>query len=46
MDAFVVEDPIPPDIDFTKSYVRFVNASSNSNPVTFTPRIRALAIRW
>jgi hypothetical protein len=34
MDAFVVEDPIPPDIDFTKSSVRFVNASANSNPVT------------
>lgn len=34
MDAFIVEDPFPADIDFTKSYVRFVNASSNSNPVT------------
>jgi len=34
MDAFIVEDPIPADIDFTKSYVRFVNASSNSTPIT------------
>lgn len=34
MDAFIVEDPIPADIDFTKSTVRFVNASSNSNAMT------------
>jgi hypothetical protein len=34
MDAFIVEDPFPADIDFTKSYVRFVNASPNSNPMT------------
>lgn len=34
MDAFIVEDPFPADIDFTKSYVRFVNASSNSTPIT------------
>jgi hypothetical protein len=34
MDAFIVEDPFPADIDFTKSYVRFVNASSNSTPMT------------
>ena len=34
MEAFIVEDPIPADIDFTKSYVRFVNASSNSSPIT------------
>jgi len=34
MDAFIVEDPFPADIDFTKSYVRFVNASPNSSPIT------------
>jgi hypothetical protein len=33
-DAFIVEDPIPQQIDFVTSYVRFVNASSNSNPMT------------
>jgi hypothetical protein len=34
LDAFVIEDVFPPQIDFTKSNVRFVNASSNSNPLT------------
>ena len=32
-DAFVVEDPLP-DFDYTKAYVRFVNAISNSQPMT------------
>jgi hypothetical protein len=31
-DAFVVEDPIPT-VDYTQSYVRFVNAISNSSPM-------------
>lgn len=34
VDAFVVEDPFDAAIDFTKSYVRFVNAISNSQPMT------------
>jgi len=34
VDAFIVEDPFSDDIDFTKSNVRFVNAISNSNPLT------------
>jgi hypothetical protein len=34
VDAFIVEDPLPPDIDFTNTNVRFVNAISNSNPMT------------
>jgi hypothetical protein len=34
VDAFVVEDPFPADIDFTKTNVRFVNAISNSTPLT------------
>jgi hypothetical protein len=34
MDSFIIEDAFPADIDFTSSYVRFVNASSNSNPMT------------
>jgi hypothetical protein len=32
VDAFVVEDPIPATIDPTQTYVRFVNAVSNSSP--------------
>lgn len=34
MDAFVVEDAFPAQIDFSTTSVRFVNASSNSNPMT------------
>jgi hypothetical protein len=33
-DAFVVEDAIPADFDYTATYVRFVNAISNSSPTT------------
>jgi len=33
-DAFVVEDPIPTITDFSQAYVRFVNAISNSQPMT------------
>jgi hypothetical protein len=33
-DAFIVEDPIPTITDFTQAYVRFVNAISNSQPMT------------
>lgn len=33
-DAFIIEDAFPTTIDFTTSNVRFVNASSNSNPMT------------
>jgi len=34
MEAFIIEDAFSDEIDFTKSFVRFVNASSNSNPMT------------
>lgn len=34
VDAFVVEDPIPPTIDYSVTYVRFVNAISNASPMT------------
>jgi len=34
VDAFILEDAFPAQIDFTTSSVRFVNASSNSNPMT------------
>ena len=34
VDGFIVEDDIPGTIDWTKAYVRFVNASANSNPMT------------
>jgi hypothetical protein len=33
-DAFIIEDVFPATIDFTTTSVRFVNASSNSNPMT------------
>lgn len=33
-DAFVVEDPLPATIDWSKSLVRFVNAVGNSVPMT------------
>jgi hypothetical protein len=34
VDAFIVEDAIPPDIDYSVALVRFVNAISNANPMT------------
>jgi hypothetical protein len=34
VDAFVVEDPFPEQIDFTVASVRFVNAISNAGPMT------------
>jgi hypothetical protein len=34
VESFVVEDPIPATIDFDFAYVRFVNASANSSPLT------------
>lgn len=33
VEGFVVEDPLP-DFDFSKAYVRYVNAISNSQPMT------------
>lgn len=38
VDAFVVEDPIPPAIDFSVAHVRFVHAISNGNPMTLYAR--------
>lgn len=34
VEGFVVEDPVDATIDYTVAYVRFVNAISNSNPMT------------
>ena len=34
VDGFIVEDDLPGTIDWTMAYVRFVNASNNSNPMT------------
>jgi hypothetical protein len=34
VESFMVEDPIPATIDPSLTYVRFVNASPNSNPLT------------
>lgn len=38
VDAFVVEDPFVPTIDFSQAYVRFVNAISNSQPMILYAR--------
>lgn len=34
VDAFIVEDPFIANFDYSVAYVRFVNAISNSNPMT------------
>jgi len=34
VDAFVVEDPIPAQWDYSAAYVRFINAIYNANPLT------------
>jgi len=34
VEGFVVEDDFPAAFDYTKAYVRFVNAISNANPMT------------
>lgn len=38
VDGFVVEDPIPAEIDFTVAHVRFVHAIANANPMTLYAR--------
>ena len=38
VDAFVVEDPFPAQIDWTAADVRFVHAISNANPMTLYAR--------
>src|SRR2546430_12412367 len=34
VDAFIVEDPVPVQLNYAVAYVRFVNAISNANPMT------------
>jgi len=41
-DAFIVEDDFPPAIDFTQTFVRFVNAVSNSQPMTLYANATAI----
>lgn len=36
VDAFIVEDEIPANFDWTATYLRFVNAVGNSEPMTLT----------
>jgi len=38
VDGFVVEDPLPPTIDFSVAQVRFVHAIANANPMTLYAR--------
>jgi len=40
VDAFVVEDPVTPPTDYSKAYVRFVNAIANASPLTLYATIR------
>ena len=42
-EAFVVEDNLPA-IDYTKAYVRFVNAISNSSPMVLTAKEQATTL--
>lgn len=39
--AFVVEDPIPTQVDYTVAHVRFVNASANATPLTLYATLAA-----
>ena len=41
-DAFIVEDVMPATPDYTQAYVRFVNAVSNSQPMTLYANANAL----
>lgn len=38
LDSFMIEDAFPAVIDFSATYVRFVNAISNANPLTLYAR--------
>jgi len=38
VDAFIVEDPFPPQIDWSRAHVRFVNAIFNASPMTLYAR--------
>lgn len=42
-DAFIVEDVMPPQ-DFTKAYVRFVNASATTQPMTLYAKDRTSGV--
>jgi hypothetical protein len=44
VESFVVEDPIPAATDYTVAYVRFVNASSNSSPLTLYAKSTTTAV--
>ena len=44
VDAFMVEDPFPPEIDYSKAIVRFVNAIYNSSPMTLYAKDRATGV--
>jgi hypothetical protein len=44
VEAFIVEDPFIPDIDYSVAYVRFVNAISNANPMTLYAKNTTTAV--
>jgi hypothetical protein len=46
VDAFVVEDPYEANIDFSVAYVRFVNAISNSQPMTLYAKNTRTAVSF
>jgi hypothetical protein len=41
VEGFVVEDPIPAEFDYAVAHVRFVNAISNSSPMTLFAKLQA-----
>lgn len=43
VDAFVVEDPLPTEFDYSVAYVRFVHAITNANAMTLYARNTATA---
>ena len=39
-DAFIVEDDLPTSFDYTKAYIRFVNASANAPTISATTKLQ------
>lgn len=46
VDAFIVEDPFPAEVDWSASHVRFVHAISNANPMTLYARHQVTGVEY
>ncbi|HEV8598955.1 MAG TPA: DUF4397 domain-containing protein [Gemmatimonadales bacterium] len=44
VDAFVLEDAYPAEIDWSQAYVRFVHAISNANPLTLYAKLQTTGV--